>query len=804
MFSLLSMLLTTLLLWSSSLVAANLSTFQEPATQTDRVIVKFREAPSVRPGVKSFSAMAAQLEGLSTKAGVALRRARVMSGGAQVLQLPTAMPVAEVEELARRLALDPQVEYAEPDRLLRPMAVPNDAFYSSQWYLKDPVKDNIPGAANLPAAWDISKGSSAVVVAIIDTGILPHNDLAGRILPGYDFISLPFIANDGDGRDSDATDPGDWIDAGECGYTSSYRSDWHGTHIGGIIAAASNNGMGIAGVNWVSKILPVRVLGKCGGYESDLVDAMHWAVGLPLKDVPTNQGVPNNPNPAQVLNLSLGGVGACSTSAQAAIDAVTAAGATVVVAAGNGGVDAKLYSPGSCQGVITVAAANYAGGKAYYSNHGPLVDIAAPGGELFNGFAVEGIYSTFDSGAKTAANDSSYTFYDGTSMAAPVVSGVASLMLAANHALTGRYLKPDVLAQKLQASARVFPVKTNFLNTNDDCTTALCGAGLLDAKKALAAVTTAPLANAGSDIVAYTSQTVTLNASTSSDDGSIVGYAWAQLSGTAVTLTATAAAAPQFTAPDVTGELVFQVTVTDDVGLSATDTITVTVNPLLSATSSAFETLEDTPVSGTLTASTYKQVPLTFHIVADAAKGVVSLDAATGEFTYIPDPDAYGADSFMFRISDGVSSSASAVVNVTIKPVPDSPIARSATYNVTAGSSLDETLLGADLDGDPLTYSIVTPPAKGRVTLIDTATGTFQYLSLDKGQSTDSFVFAVSDTAHATAQATVTINIGASKSASQSTGIAAGSSSGGGGVSDILMLMLFGLLLGRVVFCRYK
>lgn len=185
-----------------------------------------------------------------------------------------------------------------------PLLVPNDPQYTNQWHYKGTY------GIDAPAAWDIITGSTDIVVAVIDTGICNHADLAGRYLPGYDFVSDVLVANDGGGRDGDASDPGDWITAAEdgsgyfagCGASD---SSWHGTHVAGTIGAASNNNFGVAGINWVSKILPVRVLGKCGGNTSDIIDGMRWAAGL------TVAGVPANPYPAKVLNMSLGGSGAC-------------------------------------------------------------------------------------------------------------------------------------------------------------------------------------------------------------------------------------------------------------------------------------------------------------------------------------------------------------------------------------------------------------------------------------------------------------------------------------------------------------
>ncbi|MBQ5950517.1 S8 family serine peptidase, partial [Massilia sp. ST3] len=212
---------------------------------------------------------------------------------------------------AEMMARDPNIEYAEPDRIMTHMATANDPMYSQQWHYTDAT-----GGLRLPTAWDKSTGSG-VVVAVIDTGYRPHTDLSGQFLPGYDFIGDTFVSNDGNGRDSDASDPGDAIAAGECGNgepAQAQTSSWHGTHVAGTIAARTNNSVGVAGVAYNAKIVPARVLGKCGGYTSDIADAITWTSGG------TVSGVPANANKARVLNLSLGGGGACDSTTQAAIN----------------------------------------------------------------------------------------------------------------------------------------------------------------------------------------------------------------------------------------------------------------------------------------------------------------------------------------------------------------------------------------------------------------------------------------------------------------------------------------------------
>ncbi|MCB8986530.1 MAG: S8 family peptidase [Ardenticatenaceae bacterium] len=343
---------------------------------------------------------------------------------------------------------------------------PNDPQFANQWHYKY-VAGSSEGL-NLIPAWDIYTGSASTVVAVIDTGILPHSDLAGKTVPGYDFIADVATANDGNGRDADPSDPGDWIAASECfpGNQAS-NSSWHGTHVAGTIGAATNNGAGVAGVNWNAKILPIRVLGKCGGYTSDIIDGMRWAAGL------TVTGVTNNPNPAKVLNLSLGGSGPCSSTEQTAINAIVAAGSTVVIAAGNNNDDASGYSPGNCNNIITVAANDRSGDRAYYSNYGSIVEVTGPGGAQSFANDSNGVLSTLDGGATTPLNDNAYKYYQGTSMATPHVAGVASLIVG----MKPGYTQAQVLAL-LQNTARSFPAGST-------CNTSICGAGIVDAYQAL-------------------------------------------------------------------------------------------------------------------------------------------------------------------------------------------------------------------------------------------------------------------------------------------------------------------------------
>jgi serine protease len=436
------------------------------ATYTDRIIVKYRTTPT------GSLAQAGQLRGTDLPAqrfGVAMSRLHTTGLGSQVLKVDRRLSLAEADALAHDIAAsDPNVEYAEPDRIMRHTFTPNDTRYNEQWHYFEAT-----AGINAPAAWDKSTGSG-VVVAVIDTGYRPHADLAGQFLQGYDFIGDTFVANDGSGRDTDASDPGDWINAGECGPgdpAAFEASSWHGTHVSGTIAAVTNNANGVAGVAFNAKIVPARVLGKCGGFTSDIADAIIWASGGSVS------GVPANANPAKVLSISLGGSGACDTTTQSAINSARSRGASVIVAAGNSNANAANFSPANCTGVVTVAAVGRNGGKASYSNFGATVEVAAPGGSG----GVNSVLSTLNAGTTTPGADS-YALYNGTSMATPHVSGVVALMLSVKPTLT-----PDQVTSILQSTARAFPA-----------TCSQCGSGIVNASAAVDAAiggTTPPPGN---------------------------------------------------------------------------------------------------------------------------------------------------------------------------------------------------------------------------------------------------------------------------------------------------------------------
>jgi serine protease len=458
------------------------------ATPTDRIIIKVAE--TMRPAVLADGGPAprahARIAGLSAAAGRDVAWLRAMSGGADVLRLPRALPIEEVEAVAAVLAALPGVEYAVPDQRVFPMLEPNDPSFSAQWNLQ-PVRTagRVNYGIDASAAWDITTGD-AVTVAVVDTGILfGHLDLAGKAWEqdghdfgvGYDFVGPDgpgdyFTANDGDGRDPDASDPGDWVSAEEAAARNcpAGPSSWHGTHVAGIIGATTDNGLGVAGVSWGAMILPVRVLGKCGGYDSDVVDGIRWAAGLAVP------GVPANPQPARIINLSLGRRQSegCGAFWQSAIDDVTNAGALVITAAGNSGDNLNLvrWLPSSCLNTLAVAATARDGSRPPYSNFGRVVGISAPGGS-----GGDGILSTLDGGDADPLQDSHIGAKIGTSMSAAHVAGVAALILSADPSLHWK----DV-AYILTTNVTPFP-------SGSSCDTqGGCGSGILNAGLAVAAV----------------------------------------------------------------------------------------------------------------------------------------------------------------------------------------------------------------------------------------------------------------------------------------------------------------------------
>ncbi|MFE3496720.1 S8 family serine peptidase [Streptomyces sp. NPDC059175] len=441
-----------------------------PTAPVEKVIVTYK-SKTAEAGSNSAAASDAKAKGSTT--GENLKFERRLAGGSALVDLGGKATKQELGEVMAAFRADPSVASVEPDIRAYPMSVtPNDTEYSEQWDLFEAT-----GGMNVPGAWDKTTGSG-VTVAVIDTGYATHSDVGANVVSGYDFISTAADARDGNGRDSNPKDEGDWnATDGECGLGSKASdSSWHGTHVAGTIAASANNGKGIAGIAYNAKIQPVRVLGKCGGSSADIADAITWASG---GSVP---GVPANPTPAKVINMSLGGASStCPSVYQKAINGAVSRGTTVVVAAGNSNANASGFTPANCANIINVASTSREGNRSFYSNYGSIVDVAAPGGETRRATDTpgtvttpeNGILSTLNSGT-TIQSTENYKPYQGTSMAAPHIAGLAALLKAAKPSLT-----PADIESAIKANARPLP---------GTCSGG-CGTGIADAAKTVSAVT---------------------------------------------------------------------------------------------------------------------------------------------------------------------------------------------------------------------------------------------------------------------------------------------------------------------------
>ncbi len=471
-----------------------------------------------------------------------------VGASAQLLRFARPLTAEQAERVAARLAMRPEVAWVAANTRERRQATasnaPSDPYFpgsAGQWWLQAATGSNanaiearlrgVPGF--LPAWLASSTGSASAVVAVLDSGITCHPDLGnsgpgcigGSILPGYDFVSdwdpvaQRGYANDGDGRDADPRDPGDWVSAADrtadpARYSGCEveNSSWHGTIIAGVVAAQTDNGIGAAAINWNGRVLPVRVAGKCGADVADIVEGMRWAAGLPACKRSDGAGgcaefAPTNPNPARIVNISFGGSAACNTAYQQAIDELRAApfpgvasGALVVAAAGNGW--AAPSRPANCQRVIGVAALNRDGFKTNYSNFGATLAIATVGGDD-NLPEKSGAWAPLlaDSGVLTIGNNAltapadctqpganCYFYHFGTSFSAPIVAGAIGLMLSVNPALTVAQIEQGLARSArphVGSSVAGFGICSDANPGRCLCTTSTCGAGILDAVQAL-------------------------------------------------------------------------------------------------------------------------------------------------------------------------------------------------------------------------------------------------------------------------------------------------------------------------------
>ncbi|MBM4214735.1 MAG: GlyGly-CTERM sorting domain-containing protein [Gammaproteobacteria bacterium] len=668
---------------------AKLLAIAEPQRGTDlpitQLIVRFRD--DVAAGRLARPSLA-KLESLSSRAGGRLAYRRPTADFSHVLRLGEPLPRADAERVAQRLRLDPAIASVEIDEYVFPFLTPTDPFWTDSrevlWHLKAPTVER-PGGANLPEAWDTSTGRN-VVVAVIDSGITTHLDLDTNIIRGHDFISGDngggfLVANDGDGRDADPADPGDWIDDNDLTKTvfsggsspcTKANSSWHGTHVAGTVGAVTGNNAGVVGIAHEGKVLVVRALGKCFGYGSDITDAIRWAAGAqPASGTWPDLGIPVNASPARVINLSLGSTSSsCSNSRQNAVTAARAMGAVVVAATGNNS-RATISSPANCSGVIAVTAHTVEGDKASFANYGVGTTLSAPGGgscttSVLNclpqgssgatGTIWRLIASTTNDGT-TTPGAAVYSGKSGTSMAAPHVSGVAALLISAMPTLT-----VDSVRNVLAASAREFPAGTFCFGKVDNP----CGAGMLDAARAiqrLAALAPTVTAQVNAALVENGS-TVTLSgmATPKAGGNTLFSLRWQQTAGATVTLSSATSAQTTFTAPNGS-RMTFRLTATDGDGFSASRSVDVRSNgtPVLAALPAISASAGNT-VSFRASATDPDNDPLTYS--AAGLPSGATLSAGTGEFSW-PNATA-GTFTVTVTASDGLVTSAPQSVSITV------------------------------------------------------------------------------------------------------------------------------------------
>lgn len=492
------------------------------AQDGDRYIVTYRDGASAQTNAAvSSQAASLALGRITFKAGngsrvasPSVRDLRRLAIGARVLKLSRKLDATESAAFVASMKADPSVKSIVPDRMLHAVKdiratdafVPDDPYYlKDQWHLRGPdgtpdTPDMVPnyGGANVANAWSLADGTG-ITVAVVDTGITAHPDLDTSLADaGYDFISDPFVS----GRADDSRVPGGW-DTGDWTTEEPWvdscqpeASSWHGTHVSGTISELTNNTVGVSGVAYRAKVLPVRVLGHCGGYSSDIADGIVWAAGGHV------DGVPDNTHPAQIINMSLGGEGACTADdpQSQAIALANARGTVVVVAAGNSAADAVNFSPASCPGAIAVASVGITSKLAFYSNYGSIVAIAAPGGGVYAGDASSGatvtagfVYQALNAGT-TVVGEPTYGGYAGTSQATPHVAGTVALMQSARLASSQPLMTPAQVLAALKQTAHRPKVPTPAAT--------LAGAGIVDAAAAVQLAVlgdsyTATLANGG-------------------------------------------------------------------------------------------------------------------------------------------------------------------------------------------------------------------------------------------------------------------------------------------------------------------
>ncbi len=711
-----------------------------PSAGPQHIIVKLR--PAATSLAAENRSAPSRLAALARRSGLTLEGYRSITADMHVMHVSSADGRSPQEMLAR-LRADPQVQYAEPDQRRYIHTVPNDSLYTAnpatgyvgQWNLMQ-SSATTPSAIDAQTAWDTTTGSASLVIADIDTGVrYDHPDLmqapGGRLLPGHCFISDSSIGTC-PASGSDASDPGDWTSANQCGAnTPAEPSSWHGTRVAGILGALTNNNIGVAGVTWATQILPVRALGVCGGLDSDIISGMLWAAGLPVG------GAPSNPTPARIINMSLGGASSCPSTYQDVINQITALGVLIVVSAGNEG--GPVDAPANCAGVAGVAGLRQVGSKVGYSNVGPGLAVAAPAGNCVNDVltnpllpCVYSITTTTNLGTTAPdANDYTGDYYCdpnsgpnancpltlnkdgtyhqyrtwnvGTSFSAPQVSGIGALMMSVNPKLNSC----EVIA-RLKESALPFPQSsptTTFVCPNTDpstntgeciCTNdgQTCGAGMANASNAVAAALR-PIAAVAVPGSVTAGQIVQLKAagSAAATNHTLATFGWANTGGESLTIQNASTDTASVTVP-ACGLSTITLTVTDNAGLQ--DTAQVVVSPT-AVTSTAPATAGEMVCSSTAPAIELAVCPSSGSV--QAGSGTKAFNATLANTT----------DASVSWQVNGIAGGNSTVGTISSSGVytPPSSVPQGGTVTIAAVSNVDGTTTGT------AQLTVTAPPGSG-------------------------------------------------------------------------------------------
>ena len=719
-----------------------------PQTPVPHIIVKLRNANTAAASDTlkvQVEAGRQRVSALIARTGVTLKRSRPITAAMHAIEVEPAGGESAASTL-QRLRADPDVEYAEIDqrRYAHQTVTPNDTLFADyQWYMQN--ASATPAAVDAITAWSTTTGTSTLVIADLDTGVrFEHPDLVGRLIsPGYCFISDTFVANNTTCQGPDASDPGDYVfqsdlSHSECSAASASYSSWHGTRTAGLLGAVTNNSMGIAGMTWASQILPLRVLGKCGGVDSDIAAAILYAAGIPVTvTVNGNSESITNPTPAKIINMSLGGTGSCPGTYSDVISQVVAKGVLVVVSAGNEG--GPVDAPANCPGVAGVAGLRNAGTKVGYSSLGPQVSLSAPAGNCVNDLSTNptepcvypitsttnlgmygpdvndytGLYYCDSKSGSTAnctvnTSGSQYRTYNlGTSFSAPIVSGIGALMVAVNGNLNS-----CELISRLQEGAAAFPQTSTTTTTmchvpanssdiqNAECICTqdgqTCGAGMASASGAVRAALR-PIAAVALPSSVSSGQTFTLNASGSAaaTGRSISSYSWTNEGAQALTLQSAGSASTTVTAPSC-GLATVRLTVTDSAG--DTDTADVVVSPT--------STTSTSPATASGSSSCTLTTPAVQLDVCPATQSI-QVKAASQSFTVSV------ANTLNTAVSawevNGIAGGNSTVGTITSAGVytPPSSVPNPSTVTITAVSAADSAVSGT------ATVTITLPPKSG-------------------------------------------------------------------------------------------